>query len=91
MVTAGGVGVSISNITLWTIYIRKIEGVARRVRCRTRVNACGCGWRGGGGELSLLYANVARMILKRYLILENRCKILDSKRFIKNSLLHIFV
>ena len=31
VVTAGGVGVSISNITLWTIYIRKIEGVARRV------------------------------------------------------------
>ena len=66
VVTAGGVVVSISNITWWTIYIRKIEGVARRI--------------------SLLDANVARIILKRYLILENRRKILDSKGFVKNSL-----
>ena len=66
VVTAGGVVVSVSNITWWTIYIRKIEGVARRI--------------------SLLDANVARIILKRYLILENRRKILDSKGFVKNSL-----
>ena len=35
----------------------------------------------GGGGVSLLEANLARIILKRYLILENGRNILDSKGF----------
>ena len=94
MVTAGGVGVLISNITLWTIYIRKIEGVAERPSGSQMSYSCGRMWmsgREGGSSGFFICANVARIILKRYLILENRCKILDSKGFIKNGLLHIFV
>ena len=60
MVKAGGVGVLISNITMWMIYIRKIEGREEGVRFRTHVDACGC----GNGGFSLLYATVARIILK---------------------------
>ena len=76
-------GVLIPNITLWAIYIRKRTGGGGRVsdfvHMWTHVDGCLC------GGISLLYANVARIILKRYLILENRRKILDSKGFIKNS------
>ena len=50
------------------------------------------GGRGGGIQFCFFFCtNAARIILKIYLILENRSKILDSKGFIKNSFLHIFV